>query len=352
LTSEDGLSRFFFAGVLAGFAWMTRETAAGLMLFYGILFLLGVGGSRRSYVWIGLGFCLVAGTELLWYWAQTGDPLYRLWIDLDQGHSKGAHLMSRPIDSQFKTYRLQSPFVAILLNQNFALLFYFVLPASVWALRDRQLAPGQRRLVLLLMGLMVCWFTTIGYVIPLRSMARYFEVSAAAGALLVGVWIAVGIEGRSRLLAIAAAVAVVGTNLAGIYIDNRSPAFGERAAVEWARRHQEPIYTDGGTAGRADFLAKVGGINGFVRSGSPPPGGAFLNNPNSPGGDKTPPNGWPEVERFAPGRKWSGYLAEAIRLDRLLPPWIVRKLNSPNQPVVVVRRPLAANAPAPLPPSP
>jgi hypothetical protein len=51
--------------------------------------------------------------------------------------------------------------------------------------------------------------------------------------------------------------------------------------------------------------------------------------------------GWDEQGRIAQDRKWSGYLLEYTRQDRVLPASIVKKLNAANDPVVILRRPAA-----------
>ena len=70
------------AGAAAGCAWGTRETGVGLLLLFALAFAAGVGPLRRSYGWLAAGFAAVFLPEQLALWAATGDPLYRVHVDL------------------------------------------------------------------------------------------------------------------------------------------------------------------------------------------------------------------------------------------------------------------------------
>ena len=84
--AAEGLSRgdarrLLAAGVLAGGAWLCRETAVVLPAALGVASLVRFGPSPAR--WRGLlatsaGFLTVLGTELAAYWAVTGDPAFRL----------------------------------------------------------------------------------------------------------------------------------------------------------------------------------------------------------------------------------------------------------------------------------
>jgi len=69
-------------GVAAGLAWSLRETALGLWVAYGIAFLLAYRMPRAQYGWIALTAIAVPLIEYGIYWQLTGDPLYRLHIDM------------------------------------------------------------------------------------------------------------------------------------------------------------------------------------------------------------------------------------------------------------------------------
>ena len=69
-------SLMFAAGVAAALGWLTLETTAGLLLFYGILFLIGFGLPRRFYWIMAFGFLLIVGIEVSYFTAIKGDPFY------------------------------------------------------------------------------------------------------------------------------------------------------------------------------------------------------------------------------------------------------------------------------------
>jgi 4-amino-4-deoxy-L-arabinose transferase-like glycosyltransferase len=73
------------AGLVFGFAWLTRESALGFVFALLLPFALGTPISRRRYLWFALGAMLVVVAEMGFYWTQTGNPFYRLYIDLNHG---------------------------------------------------------------------------------------------------------------------------------------------------------------------------------------------------------------------------------------------------------------------------
>lgn len=70
------------AGVAAACAWATRETGLGLLLLFALAFVAGFGPRRVDYGWIAAGFVAVWLPEQLALWAASGDPLYRIHVDM------------------------------------------------------------------------------------------------------------------------------------------------------------------------------------------------------------------------------------------------------------------------------
>ncbi len=70
------------AGAAAAGAWATRETGLGLLLLFALAFVAGVGPKRTAYRWLAAGFAAIWLPEQLALWAATGDPLYRIHVDM------------------------------------------------------------------------------------------------------------------------------------------------------------------------------------------------------------------------------------------------------------------------------
>jgi len=65
------------AGVCAGLAFSAHEITVALLLYYGVLFLVGYGIPRREYWMMAIGFLAVIAVESLYYDVVTGNPLHR-----------------------------------------------------------------------------------------------------------------------------------------------------------------------------------------------------------------------------------------------------------------------------------
>jgi len=341
---KHSFALFLIAGLMAGLAWWTRETTIGLLLFYALLFAVGYRVPRHKYWIMAAGFAVLVIVELAYFWSLTGDPFHRVMVD--------AGLKKPPIDfvvpgtGNIEVSPLLNPIIALLANNEFMLLFFLAIPAAVWAWRERQLAPEQQRFVRLLVGLMIVWFLVVGYGIGLRALPRYFAVTSFAAAVLVGLWLVYRVAMRSRALAIVLAATVVGANLLSVLASNTEPIFAERALVAWLKKNDGQIFTDPETRRAAAFLLEEAGLAGRATKASVPVGAVYFYNPNkvlrenmsqSYTEQYRPQAGWIELERIIPKRKFVGLVLEGLGMDQFFPARLVKRLNWPNEPVVIYR---------------
>jgi 4-amino-4-deoxy-L-arabinose transferase-like glycosyltransferase len=349
----------FFSGVAAGLAWITLEITAALLLFYALLFVTRRDVPRRAFWSLAVGFAAIVGVEVAYFAATTGDPLYRYRIDLSHdlvdriGDAARAMRAGYTLNAEgnLSVHPLLDPVVGLLANQEFGLIFWLAVPAALWVWRSRSVPPDQRHLLRLLTGLGLVWMAfvslnlTVLYVVP-----RYYAVSTWAAVILVACWLrALHVSGRPRLAALAAAGVIAG-NLAGVYVENKNPLFAERHLVEIAAHTREPIYTDPMTLTRARLLLEFGGSSNRVRSEPVPPGALFYANPKNiercrrstpkcrwRWEDYLPRNGWIEVERVEPERRFAGLVLAVTGIDRLLPREIFERIDRPNPGAVLYR---------------
>ncbi len=340
--SEHRSALLFGAGVAAGLAFTTRETAGVLVIYYGLLFLARYRLPRRRYWIVAAGFAAIVCTETILLGLVTGDPFYRFRIDIH-----AARLPSIEGTGNLEIDPLVDPFLAILLNQEFALLFFAAIPLGCWIVLDRSAPERSRTIARLLGGLGVIWFVAIGYGPLAERSPRYFSVTAYVGVILVAMWHA-SIGRRMPRLAFVVAAGLVLSNLLGVYLENRDPLFGERRLAERVAQESEPVYTDPETARRVTFFLTQAGLLGRVQ-GVPPPTGSlyFYNSKRAARGWNVPEPfdprayapqpSWGVVWHAEPKRKLSGDVAESLGLGRILPAWIFLKLTEPNPAVVLYR---------------
>ena len=337
---------FFLAGIAAGFAWLTRETSIGLLLLYAVLFLIGYKAPRRLYWVLAAGFALIACAELLYYWVLQGDPLYRLWIDIDQGRSRGLAIKT-PGTGNIEIIPLLNPVLAIFLNDEFGLLYYLALPAAIWGWNTKgPLTDSQHSFLRLTIGLALSWFITKGYLIPGRDLPRYYCVTTLCAAIIVSIWLTKALLPHHPKITVLTATLLIVTNIVAIYVSNREPLFGEKTLVRLAAETSEQIYTDPKTFGSAYFLLRTKGLDEKVSKKIPPADSLYFYEPNNVLQDTRPPGyaekyrpkkNWKLIRKIPSKRKITGYVIEYLQLKTLVPPRIWQRLNSPNQAVALYR---------------
>lgn len=338
------------SGIAAGFAWITRETTAGLIIFYGLLFIVGFGVKRGLYWMMGLGFWFVVGAELIYLTIVTGDPLHRIKVDLYAAPIRPSWTgIGLDTAGNLVVHPLVDPLLLLLANQEFALLYYLALPAGLWLCFSGTVATELQRLARLLALLGMTWMIFVGansgalYLLP-----RYVAVTTYAADMLVAIWIYCLLWPTMRRSAIFAAAALILANFLGIYVDNRNFFFPERTLIALAAKVTEPVYTDPNTSLRADFLLRTKGLRDSVIAVPPPIGSLYLHVPRNVAKRRagkfsfdtenfTPRRYWVEEFRADLGRKWSGVIIEWLGLADVLPAEIVRRLDRPEPPVLGYR---------------
>ena len=329
------IARLVGAGLAAGLAAATRETSFLLLGYYGLLALREEPEERRSFRVVLLSAAVVLIAELGYLGAVTGNPFVRLWTDW----MKQQELPRKPTGN-IEVNRWVNPFLALLLNQEFALLFFLATPAALRMCFGRGGGERRRETLRFLCAFGALWFVGVGYCPWLRNLPRYFSVTTYCAVIALAAWASVSWSAGRRAAALAVVGILVASNLTGIYLDNRDPLYGVRRLVDVAKRARETVYTDPETAEAAAFLLSAAHVRERVSSDPPPAGALFLHDPTraAANGDRYAPRAeWRELERFDPGRKLSGRVAEWLGIDAKLPAEIARKLDRPN-PVVTLYR--------------
>lgn len=352
--SEPRTGRLFATGALAGAAFLTRETAIFVAVFYGLYFLAGYRFSRLRYLWIAAGFVAVWAIELAYLWAMTGDPLYRFHISL---HHDATIDRSVDLAGNVIVNPLIDPLLVLLLNQEFMLLFWIAPPLIAWLTLGRSVAPAVRRFARVIAMFAVVWFVCVGaaqHLLPLNP--RYFMVCAAMASVLGGTALVLLIArgGRTKRLAALGFMALIASNLAGIVVENKQSTFGERQLARIvAARPNAIVGTDPMTRYRADMLLRWDRAGPRVIDGPPAPGSLFFYNSAhaAAANFKTPPDrvalyrpqpGWSVEARYRPPPTWLARVAESTGLAARIPSSVWHKLRVQHPEVTLYRVPPGA----------
>jgi 4-amino-4-deoxy-L-arabinose transferase-like glycosyltransferase len=352
-SKQDAQWRYLVAsGAMAGLAFLTRETAVFFLVFYGVLFLAGYGINRLYYFIMAAGFFAVWLAEVAYFYILTGDPLYRINISLhhdstiDRGTDVAGNLIVHPVID---------PLLVILLNQEFAMLFWVAVPAGLWLLFSNRISPAVRRMAILFSGVGLIWLICVGAaqsLLPLNP--RYFLIAAISASIVTALAVAELFRLRQQQLGAAVLFLLVAGNLAGIYIENRNHMFGERELSDIVARYHEPVFTDPLTYRRAELLLKWSDGGERVSGAPPPPGSIYLYNPpranaltgmiSAEDTQRYQPQGtWELLEGKAPGSKLAGSVVKALGLGDLLPGKLMNALSEGHPGVEIYRVPKEAD---------
>ena len=315
-----GLARAVAAGLCFGLAILCRETALLALVGLGPLFLLGRPVDRRMLLAAGLGLALVLGGEMLFQWAQTGDPLHRygLAINHDEHIDRAANL-----EGNFLLHPAVDPLLVLLINDDFGLLFWLAAAAlGLGALRETG-GDGRRRLAVVAAMAAANFLLVAVLYHKLVLNPRYFTLPALVAAFVLAPWLArMAARPRALLLAL-----VVATNLLMLGVGNAHPRWGMEAMLLAAKAHPtEIVHADADTVARA-WLPLTFGRIGTVR-----PGATGLVVTVTPPADPAR-----IIARYPSPPTRLGGLVEALGLRRLVPGAIARRLFSPSPEAFLVR---------------
>lgn len=330
------------AGIAAALAFCTRPTSIALVVFYGVLFIGRYGIARPRYFLVAAGFVAVWLTESVYYLVTTGHFFHRLSVDFH--HDQVVR------SSSLVTSVLVEPLRMVFGSHGFGLAFW-LLPFAAWYwIRDRAIASERRRIALYMALFSLVWIIVFaGFATKLVLDPRYLAPATVAALVVVGLWVVslVG-EGRRRT-AVSIAVVLLGSHAVGLYVENKQFLYSARWLTHLAAAYGTPIYTDPQTYERALFLLELDGVKANVVPAPPPPGALFLSVPENAArgafngrrwnSDDYHADGWPVVERFDPARRMLGVLLAAVHADAWLPASQWTKLDHPNPPIDLVRRP-------------
>jgi hypothetical protein len=234
----------FTGGVALGIAYVTKDYALALLATLAVR--VAVTRRRRAaYAWTAVGLVAVIAVQAVWFWALTGDPLFRYSPGLTAPHT--VHVQTHD-----PSYRWMLTYLDMLLdpfNGSFGYfigVFYAVVAATIWGFwrRDRALLDVS------------LWWATVLVVFSVTPLdwtftrplfhqyARKLEPLVVPFALALALWWARGLVSWPRLrlgLGLALA-ALAGAGIWATQADYRQPASVARWAAPLVDRERPDVY--------------------------------------------------------------------------------------------------------------
>jgi len=339
--------QLFVAGVLAGLAFLTRETAIFVAVFYALLFLIGHRFHRVHYLWIAAGFLALWAVEVCYLWAMTCDPLYR--IDMSLHHCSS---IDRTIDvaGNVVIHPLIDPLLVLLLNQEFMALYFIAIPFGAWLCFGKSIDQSTQHFARIIALFGLTWFfcaAAAQHLLPLNP--RYFMITTAVACVLTGIGLARLASSGSRIVLASSVSLLIAGNLVGIYVENKDSLFGPRKLAAIAALYPDAqIATDPMTRYRADMLLRWEGARARVTDRPAVNGDLFFYNPafaDTPNFKMSaesvklyqPANEARLIRRYEPEPIYAARLIEAGGLSKFLPEGIWTKIRYRHPPVSLYR---------------
>jgi 4-amino-4-deoxy-L-arabinose transferase-like glycosyltransferase len=313
------------AGLAFGAAILCRETTSLALFGFAPLFLIGRPVSRRALLVMGLSCAALLAGEALFQYVLTGDPLHRwtLAFHHDSHIDRAANL-----EGNFLVHPAIDPLLVLLVNDDFALLFW--LAAAAVAMRfDRSLDAAARARMIILALLALSAFLLVGALYTkLVLNPRYFVLPAIAAAIVVAVWLD---SLRPTLRAAILALALT-ANLLMLSVEDAHPRWPAEALVQAGRDHRgQPIVTSPETLHRALLPIGWNGLTG-ITAGPPAPGRFYVST------EAERPANAIVLARYPAPPTMLGRALAATGLASAIPQPIARRLLAPD-PTMVLSRP-------------
>jgi 4-amino-4-deoxy-L-arabinose transferase-like glycosyltransferase len=305
------------SGLCFGLAVLCRETALLPLVGLVPLFLIGKPVRRDVLLACGAGFAVILLGEMAFQFAMTGDPMRRYAI---AAHHDSHIDRAANLEGNFLVHPLIDPLLVLLINDDFALLFWFGIAAVVLGAWRHLPAPARPRMTILVL-MAVADFLLVGGLTHMMVLnPRYFALAALTIAMIVAIWLA---NMRPRACGLILAI-LVGANMLAMSLANDHPRWASSALLMAAKSHPDVvILTDADTSARADLPREFAGLHN-IAVGDPKPGSLYLRADDRPLGGATPVALYPSPPTVL------GRVIQRIGLGGVLPARVAKRLLAPN----------------------
>lgn len=130
-TSQGKGTKWYYilSGVVGGVAYLTKIFAVFLVLFF-LAYIIYKKRVSMGYIWMGIGFCCVLLPEMIFYYLQTGGPLYRFSSIVS---SPGSRIQPNP-GKMFRSDFFIYPYYWFISVYHFGFFYYFIIFAVLYSL--------------------------------------------------------------------------------------------------------------------------------------------------------------------------------------------------------------------------
>ncbi len=311
------------AGLAFGGAILCRETTALALFGFVPLFLVGRPIPRRALIVMALACIGLLAAEALFQYALIGDPLHRWSLAF---HHDGHIDRAANLEGNFLLWPPIDPWLVLLVNDDFALIFWLAGAALAWRFHHRLNREGRSRM-LVVAALALATFLLVGALTTkLVLNPRYFMLPTLAAALAVAIWLdGVRAAPRAGLLAIA-----LGANALMLSVENQHPRWPAEALLQAAERHPgEKMATDAETFHRALVPLGWHGLDHVVTSKVAPGDLAFMQEGPASVGLRA-------IERYPSPPTVLGRLLDRVGVAQRLPHRVATRLLAPNPTMLLV----------------
>ena len=123
---------YLASGILTGIAYLTKIFAVFLIFFF-LAYILYQKRVSTAYLWMAGGFCGILLPEMVFYYLQTGDPIYQLKLILS---TPGSGVEPNP-GRMYRSDLFLYPYYWFISLPHFGFFYYFIIPAFLYALWRR-----------------------------------------------------------------------------------------------------------------------------------------------------------------------------------------------------------------------
>lgn len=310
------------AGLAFGGAILCRETTALALFGFAPLFLIGRPIPRRALLVMALACAGLLAAEAVYQYALTGDPLHR-WIlafNHDSHIDRAANL-----EGNFLLYPAIDPLLVLLVNDDFALIFWLAAAAVAWRFHRRLDREGKACMLVLAALALATFLLVGGLTTKLVLNPRYFMLPALAAAVAVAIWLD-GMRSRRRIALLAIAL---GANALMLSVENAHPRWPAEALLQAAEHHpRETIATDAESLHRALIPLGWHRLDHVVVGTAASGGLVFL--PEAAAGSRQR-----VIERYPSPPTVLGGILDRFGVARHLPHRVAARLFAPNPTMVL-----------------
>jgi 4-amino-4-deoxy-L-arabinose transferase-like glycosyltransferase len=335
----------FLSGLALGLAMLTRETAYGFLLLYGLLFVLGAYIPRLWYLWGLAGVALVIGSEWIFYLVN-GESAFFRYATAAETHGT-VNLSASDFSAgsgNLSDNRFIGPPLALLFNQEFALLFWAMIVAWIYLYRRPDASAADRNLLKLLSAAFVVYFLWLSYSGAIRPLPRYYTYSAIIAVVMTS-WALSLLRWRALFLLV-----LLSTNVLALSLDNIHSRFPSKTIIQYVQANPDVILaTDPQTTNRASGMLELqrmrpGNLLGSDEELGPETVYALVGKRYQADKRLTAHQAEQIEERryetlaiMEPPKLLAGQLLDLVRLDKYLSESLYYRIAYRNDPVIIAR---------------